>query len=248
MRDSIRAVLVDLGHTLVYLNKPWEDVSEANMRSVYAYLKGADVKADLNKFSATFARALEDASSKSDPFKIEIPMEEIISRVMRKFGIRNPYPEFVQGAMEAYYQPELQSWKLFPDAIQALTSIDKNGYALGLISNAKSDWAVHAILKENGIEKFFRVILTSASLRIRKPRPEIFIKALDALTVRPREATFVGDSLDADVIGARNVGIHAIYLRRYPPEHALAVDPEATATNLTEVVKIIQGWTDDQTL
>jgi 2-haloalkanoic acid dehalogenase type II len=217
VRDPIRAVLIDLGDTLVHLNRPWEDVFEANVRSFYEYMRVAAVKADFDKFSAAFVRAFEDASSKSDLYKIEIPMQEIISRVMGKFGVRNPYQGFLQGAMEAYYRPELQTWEAFPDAIEALNNLEKSGYALGLISNAKSDWAVHAIMRKNEIEKFFKVIVTSAALRIRKPRPEIFIKTLDALGVRPREATFVGDSLDADVIGARNVGMHVIYLRRKPP-------------------------------
>ena len=238
-------MLIDLGDTLVHLNRPWEDVFEANVRSIYEYLRGADVKADFDKFSAAFVRVYEDASSKSDLYKIEIPMQEIISRVMGKFGVRNPYEGFVQGAMEAYYRPELQSWKAYPDAIEALISLDKSGYLLGLISNAKSDWAVHAIMRKNELDKLFKIIVTSAALRIRKPRPEIFIKALDALSVRPREATFVGDSLDADVIGARNVGIHAIYLRRKPPEHDVVVAPEATASNLTEAIEIIEGWASD---
>jgi putative hydrolase of the HAD superfamily len=97
-------------------------------------------------------------------------------------------------------------------------------------------------MRKNEIDKFFKIILTSAALRIRKPRPEIFIKALDALNARPGDAAFIGDSLDADVIGARNVGIHAIYLRRKPPEHDALVVPEATASNLTEAVGIIKSW------
>ena len=65
------------------------------------------------------------------------------------------------------------------------------------------------------------------------------------MNVEPREAAFIGDSFDADVIGARNVGIHAIYLRRKPPEHDFVIAPEGTASNLTEAVRIIRGWASD---
>ena len=179
VRDRIRAVLVDLGDTLVHLNKPWEDVFEANLRSIYRYLRGAGVKEDFDKFSTAFIRAFDDASSKSDLYKIEIPMQEIISRVLGKFGVGNPYQGFVQGAMEEYYRPELQSWEAYPDAIEALVNLDNGGYLLGLVSNAKSDWAVHAILRKNELDKFFKITLTSAALQIRKPRPEIFIRTLE---------------------------------------------------------------------
>lgn len=242
MRDPVRVVLVDLGDTLVQMKRPWEDVFRENVRSIYEYLRGAGVEADFDKFSAAFVHSFEVASSKSDLYKIEIPMQEIISDVMGKFGVHNPYQGFIQGAIEEYYRPELQSWQAYPDAIEALVNLDKAGYLLGLISNAKSDWAVHAIMRKNEIDKFFKIILTSAALRIRKPRPEIFIKALDALNARPREAAFIGDSLNADVIGARNVGIHAIYLRRKPPENDTIVAPEATASNLIEAIGIIKSW------
>ena len=243
--NQIRAVLLDLGDTLVHLSRPWEVIFEENARSIYEFLRGAGVKADFDKFSASLVRALDDASATSGPFKIEIPMEETIRRVMGKFGLRNPHSELVQGAIEAYYRPELQSWEVFPDTVETLINLDKSRYVIGLISNARSDWAVNAIMRKNEIEKFFQVTVTSAAMRIRKPRPEIFIKALDALDVRPREATFIGDSLDADVLGARNVGMHAIYLRRRPPEHDILVAPEATVSNLTEATKIIEGWATD---
>jgi putative hydrolase of the HAD superfamily len=161
---------------------------------------------------------------------------------MGMFGVHKPYQRLMQGALEEYHRPELQLWQLYPDSLETLVTLETEGYQLGLISNANSDWAVNAILRKFEIHRFFKIILTSAALRIRKPRPAIFLKALDALKTLPKETVFVGDSFDADVIGARNVGIHAIHLRRKPTERVILVEPEVTVTSLSEAVKIINSW------
>jgi putative hydrolase of the HAD superfamily len=41
----------------------------------------------------------------------------------------------------------------------------------------------------------------------RKPDPEIFQRALDALGVAPQEALFVGDTLASDIAGAAALGL-----------------------------------------
>jgi HAD superfamily hydrolase (TIGR01549 family) len=239
---QIRGVLLDLGDTLVHLDKPWEEVFEAEVRSLFTYLDDAGVRTDFSKFSIAFVRAFEETTAKASLYRIEIPMEEIITNVVGKFGVRNPYEGFIQSAIEAYYRPEIESWQLFPDTIDTLASLEKNGYVLGLISNARSTWQVDSILRKFDLARFFKVVLISASLRIRKPRGDIFLKALDDLNLTPQETVFIGNSIDADVIGPRSVGIHTIHLRRQPPEHALIVGPEATVSSLNQAVKTVNNW------
>jgi putative hydrolase of the HAD superfamily len=56
------------------------------------------------------------------------------------------------------------------------------------------------------------VILDSALVGVEKPDPAIFRAALNALNVAPKEAVFVGDLYDVDVVGARAAGIEAVLL------------------------------------
>ena len=242
MRHQIRGVLLDLGDTLVHLDKPWEEVFEAEVRSLSSYLYEAGVQADFQKFSTVFVQAFQEATAKASLYRIEIPMEEIIAKVIGKFGVRNPHQGFIHGAVEAYYQPEIQSWQLFPDTLDTLTTLEKSSYLLGLVSNARSECQVNSILKKFDLTRFFKLVLISASLRIRKPRADIFLKALNDLNLKPKETIFIGNSVDADVIGPRNVGIHTIHIRRRPPEHDLIVEPEATVTSLSEAAKTVNSW------
>ena len=51
----------------------------------------------------------------------------------------------------------------------------------------------------------------SADLGIRKPNPDIFMHALNKLKIRPEEAAMVGDSLKADIQGAKMLNMLAIW-------------------------------------
>ena len=245
MSNRIRGVLLDLGDTLVHLDKPWEEVFEAEVRSLASYLDDSGVKMDLPKFPPAFIRAFEESTAKASLYRIEIPMEEIIAKVLSKVGVRGLKPEFIRRAVEAYYRPEIESWQLFPDTLDTLNALEKNGYLLGIVSNARSDWQVNSILRKFDLTRFFKLIVISALLRIRKPRAEIFLRALDGLSLRPKETVFIGNSVDADVLGPKSVGIHTIHVQRQPPDHDLILGPEATVTNLTDALKTVYKWTKD---
>ena len=243
MSNRIRGVLLDLGDTLVHLDRPWDEVFEAEVKSLASYLDDSSVNMKIPKFSTVFVRAFEEATSKANLYRIEIPMEEIIAKVLSKFGLNEMDPAFINGAAAAYYRPEIESWQLFPDTLDTLTALEKGGYLLGIVSNAKSELQVNGILKKFDLTRFFKSIIISASLRIRKPRAEIFLKALDGLSLRPKETVFVGNSVDADVLGPKSVGIHTIHVRREPPDHDLILGPEATVTSLTDALKTVYNWT-----
>jgi putative hydrolase of the HAD superfamily len=187
-------------------------------------------------------RIFDDASYRADLYKIEIPMEEILSKVLRKSGLQILGVNLPTNAMIEYYRPEVESWQLYPDTINTLTELNQEGYVMGLISNAKSDWAVRAIVERRDLGKFFKSIVTSAALKIRKPRPEIFIEALNALKVKPSDSVFVGDSIQADVAGARSMGMRSIHVLRKPIESMISTKPDASVTSLAESLEIINKW------
>jgi putative hydrolase of the HAD superfamily len=238
----VKAVFLDLGDTLVHLDRHWEDVFHANVQALYNYLAKLGLQLDLQKFTETFVRIFDDASARADLYRIEIPMQEIISKVMRKSGLHVLGVDLTGNAMIEFFRPEIEAWQVYPDTIETLTELEKLGYKMGIVSNAKSDWAVRAIVQRRNMEKFFKTIVTSAALKIRKPRPEIFTEALNALDVKPFHAVFVGDSIQADVSGAKNMGMRSIHIMRKPIESTQPSEPDATVTSLSEALEIITNW------
>jgi HAD superfamily hydrolase (TIGR01549 family) len=239
----LRAILIDLGDTLVHLDRPWDEVFHANFESMYNYLTKLGLRLDHDRFAQTFVRIFEDAASKADLYKIEIPMQEIIEKVLRKSRLEVLGVNLVQNAMEEFYGPEVEAWQVYPDTVETLAALRNDGFRMGLISNAKSDWAVHAILQRRGIDRFFDVVVTSAQLRVRKPRPDIFNRALAGLDAKASETVFIGDSLEADILGARSLGIKSIHVRRTPSE------PSTTGSwtdvdSLSQAYKQISFWSN----
>jgi len=85
---------------------------------------------------------------------------------------------------------------------------------MGIISNW--DTPLHAMVEELGLALYFEVIVASHDQRVRsaKPAAAIFEYALNAVGVSPEEAVHVGDSFEADIIGAHAAGIRAVLLDR----------------------------------
>jgi FMN phosphatase YigB (HAD superfamily) len=56
----------------------------------------------------------------------------------------------------------------------------------------------------------------SADLGFRKPHPDIFMYALNRLNVLPEETAMVGDSLQADIVGAKMLNMLSIWKPKAP--------------------------------
>lgn len=106
--------------------------------------------------------------------------------------------------------------QLFPDVIDTLRWLRGRGYRLGAVSNrGYSGLRFQAEMRDLGLNDFFEVVAISCDLGYMKPHPRIFQHALDAMGLMPEEAAMVGDSLRADVAGAKALGMTAVWRR--PP-------------------------------
>jgi putative hydrolase of the HAD superfamily len=65
-----------------------------------------------------------------------------------------------------------------------------------------------------GLDSYLDFCVTSEEAGAEKPHPPIFLAALRRAHVAPQEAIHVGDQYQADVQGARAVGINPVLLDR----------------------------------
>ena len=129
-------------------------------------------------------------------------------------------------------------------------TIDKNAesmlrklhgkYKLGIVSNFAIPECVTKLLEKHGLDGFFDVVVVSGAVNKRKPSVEIFRKALETLGVCAEEAVFVGDTVDADVQGAKAAGMRTIYIERRPQKDAETACPTQTIKNLNQLAKAIE--------
>ena len=106
---------------------------------------------------------------------------------------------------------------LYPDTISILNLLNNLGYKIGIISNSgKSTNTMLNVLNELGIRHLFNcsIIFTNGKKIGKKPCKSIFNYALTMDTVNPDNAIMVGNDYEKDILGARSVGMKAVFIDR----------------------------------
>lgn len=119
----------------------------------------------------------------------------------------------------------------FQDAVPALRALRGLGLRLVVVSNW--DASLPEVLGRVGLAQGLDGVLTSAEVGVRKPRREIFLRALAVAQAEPGEAVHVGDSVEEDVAGARAAGIDAVLLSRGGAQRATEGLPGVEVTTIS---------------
>lgn len=83
-------------------------------------------------------------------------------------------------------------------------------YNLYILSNGFRELQYHK-MRSAGIDGYFKKIILSDDIGVMKPWPQIFHYALSATQSEIADSLMIGDSWDADIVGASGVGMHQIY-------------------------------------
>ena len=103
-------------------------------------------------------------------------------------------------------------FEIYDDVAPVLTTLAGRGYILGAISN--SHRSLDAFKEHFKLDTLLGTAISSAEHGYMKPHHSIFEAALAHASVDAAEAVMVGDSLRADIEGARAVGMKGVLLRR----------------------------------
>ncbi|MBC3757554.1 noncanonical pyrimidine nucleotidase, YjjG family [Hyunsoonleella sp. SJ7] len=98
---------------------------------------------------------------------------------------------------------------LVADAVSILNYLGGK-YQLHIITNG-FDEVQHSKLNKSKIAHYFRTITNSEIAGVKKPNPKIFQYALNQAKTEAGQSIMIGDSLEADIEGALNVGMDAIF-------------------------------------
>ena len=111
-------------------------------------------------------------------------------------------------------------------------------YPMVLVSNFYGNIAT--VLKEFGLDVFFKSIVESAEVGIRKPNPRIFSIGVERLGLKPEEVVVVGDSFYKDIEPALAAGCHAIWMKGEgwtKKEYDESI-PDKVITDLEELINV----------
>ncbi|MDH3600941.1 MAG: HAD family hydrolase [Candidatus Tectomicrobia bacterium] len=83
---------------------------------------------------------------------------------------------------------------------------------LGVVTNTHAAPLIHRHLRDSGIAPFVEVVVTSVEHERPKPHPSIFAAALDRLGCAAASTLFIGDSYEADYLGAKTAGMQVLLI------------------------------------
>jgi len=235
-------VLFDLGSTLIYFSGDWPEVIRQGQAALVNTLLQAGLKLDTRPFQAQLQASMEAYFSSRDDELIEHTTGAILRNLLSNWGYTDLPGSLLLAALRAMYQVSESFWYVEAETRPALDDLRRQGYRLGLISNAADDANVQRLVDKAGLRAYFDVLLTSAAQGIRKPHPRIFHTALQTWQATPAQAVMVGDMLSADIRGAVNLGIYSVWVTRrvtLPDAPAPSLWPDAILENVGELPELL---------
>lgn len=128
--------------------------------------------------------------------------------------IINSEPDYrsVLSLYNLFIKEYVSSIKIYPDVIPILKRI-KHKYDLAIIANGNYI-RCNKLISHCRLKRFFKQIITSDEIGIKKPDPLIFKYALYSMKCTPEQSIMVGDRLDTDIAGANSVGMYTVRVLR----------------------------------
>jgi len=124
---------------------------------------------------------------------------------------------------------------MFPHAMEIVEYLSKR-YQLYILTNGFKE-VQYIKLENTGLGKFFRMIFTSEELGFQKPNKQCFEKALSLAECKSSETIMIGDDLEIDILGAKNVGMDQIFFNHEKRIHDEEISYEVES--LKEIFDIL---------
>lgn len=236
---QIRAVLFDLFGTLLMLESD-EVYYEPCLKKMHRFLTRNGVKVPFHDFSRVYFEIRDKFYSESRTSLEEPHFNVRVSQTLRKLCYDfDASDKIVKGATKAFADEFKRYVHIDDNAIRVLQKLHEK-HKLGLVSNFGIPECGWELLEKFSLRSFFDAVVISGEVNRRKPSPEIFMKALKTLNVPASKAVFVGDMLDLDVKGPKNVGMMTILIKRRHTEEIQDVKPDRIIESLNEILDLLK--------
>ncbi|MGD2207535.1 MAG: HAD family hydrolase [Anaerolineae bacterium] len=208
---TIRGVILDLGHTLMTLKSTWPDVFLQGRIDLTSFLHEKSPDLDGEAFAQTFLDRRAAGFARAKETLREVTAEDSMRWTFARLGRPDPDLALVHGAIDAFFAFEETCWTANPEALPVLEALADRGLQLGMFSNATHDPLIQRLVDHFGFRAWLDPALSSAATGIRKPDPAAFAPILAAWGLPPESVVMVGDTLDADILGAQRARMRSVW-------------------------------------
>jgi putative hydrolase of the HAD superfamily len=219
----IRAVLLDALGTLVELPAPWPAlVAQLGARGVT--IEEQEARAALLEEMAYYRAHHDEAVGPAE-------LDDLRDRCTAVLRAALPPHAREAGDLRGALLASLR-FRPYPEVPAVLAELGALGVRRVVVSNW--DVSLRGVLDDTGLAPLLDGVVISAEVGAAKPDRAIFERALAVAGVAASEALHIGDTVAADLDGARAAGLHAVHLDRS------GADPSAV-TSLAGVPGLLQS-------
>lgn len=119
--------------------------------------------------------------------------------------------EIHQIAVDMAHYINAKTLDLLHENKQVLEHLKQAGYPMVLVSNFYGN--INQVLKDAEIDVYFKDVIESAVVGVRKPNPAIFALGVCALDLPASQVLVVGDTYGKDIIPAHKLGCHTLWIK-----------------------------------
>lgn len=221
MPPLYRAVLFDLCNTIVNFDEtryPTIDMDGTEIRSTAGAVFEALVRVlgeaspglTAAGFHGIFLHVSAEVGIERDATHREIPSEERFRRILHAAGI--PADEKIIRHLVAVHMGHLTGSLVFDERHRPFVEGLSKRMPIGIVSNFDHGPSARAVLARDNLAPLFDPVVISIENGWRKPHPAIFEDALASLGLPAAEVLFVGDTPEADLLGAGAAGMDAVWI------------------------------------
>jgi len=200
---NIKHIFFDLDHTL------WDFETNSDIAFTTIFKKH-NVTIDLQKFlnyyraiNQNYWKLYRDEKITKEELRVG-RLRDTFVKIKHKFDF-----ELINNLSIDYIAVLPNNNQLFEGTHEILTHLQLN-YKLHIITNGFNE-VQYKKIENSGLSKYFDKIITSEDAGVKKPNPIIFKYALQIANALPNESIMIGDNWEADIMGAIQHGMDAIY-------------------------------------
>ena len=218
MSNEIKAIFLDIGNTLriVVEDTPFQEQAKKDLMT----LVGA------NETSEVF---FEDLEKRWKTYR-KNSKETLVEASEKELWSKHLLPQYPSEKIAPLAGKLTRLWRDHDgrrvpraDARATIIELDRRGYILGIIANTITETEIPDWMESDGVTKYFKTVVLSSKVGLRKPDPKIYWMAAENIGVDPKYCAYVGDNPVRDVEGTRAAGYGMMILFEEPA--TLAKEP-----------------------
>ncbi len=239
MTPDIEAIFLDVGNTLriVVEDPPFMAQAKIDLMAL------VDARETPEEFFGTLEKNWKAYRKQSKLTLVEASEKELWSKwLLPHYPIEKIAP--LAGKLTRLWRDHDGRRVPRSDAKETIIELDRRGYKLGIIANTITETEIPDWMAADGVKDYFKVVILSSKVGLRKPNPEIYWLAARLMGVEPGKCAYLGDNPIRDEEGTRAAGYGMFILFEEPatlakePGADVAIIPDHTVRTCRELLDI----------